>query len=314
MINYTNSMIIIAYTPLCCICFCATKAKICAAEATALPETVVGTGASETVEETQVDGYMEVSTEPSSKETLPPVDPFEETLPVDPFQETLPPVDDIVDETPESPSKKALAVDAPENSPTQETQKTDPQIDEFVRELNKIVVETPVEKDTALAESKEPWDQYAQACAATDRARLSGEPQVVATPCRNTANLKQPSAAVTPAISEGSHVATPPPKHAAPSPSDVTEPPDVRDLLAERPVPGELQLSDNAINLRIHRAMKIDSKGNSRVSDEIRKQFHTKKGKLRLMQVFQSCGFDTDRGLTKRVVFERCNGFFQLHL
>lgn len=62
-----------------------------------------------------------------------------------------------------------------------------------------------------------------------------------------------------------------------------------------RPVPGELRLSQNAINLRMHRAMKIDSRGNCKVGDEIRKQFHTKKGKLRLQQIFQSCGYNVDR-------------------
>ena len=62
-----------------------------------------------------------------------------------------------------------------------------------------------------------------------------------------------------------------------------------------RPVPGELRLSQNAINLRMHRATKIDARGNCKVGDEIRKQFHTKKGKLRLQQIFQSCGYNVDR-------------------
>ena len=49
-----------------------------------------------------------------------------------------------------------------------------------------------------------------------------------------------------------------------------------------------------------------DSKGDCKVGDEIRKHFHTKKGKLRLMQVFQRCRFDMDRGLTKRVIAYGC--------
>ena len=60
-------------------------------------------------------------------------------------------------------------------------------------------------------------------------------------------------------------------------------------------MPGELRLSQNAINLRMHRATKIDARGNCKVGDEIRKQFHTKKGKLRLQQIFQSCGYNVDR-------------------
>ena len=64
----------------------------------------------------------------------------------------------------------------------------------------------------------------------------------------------------------------------------------------DRPIPGELRLSQNAINLRLHRAMRIDSKGNSKVSSQIRDQFHSKKGKLRIQQVFQSCGYDVDWG------------------
>ncbi|CAL1174058.1 unnamed protein product [Cladocopium goreaui] len=44
----------------------------------------------------------------------------------------------------------------------------------------------------------------------------------------------------------------------------------------------------------MHRATKIDSRGNCKVGDEIRKQFHTKKGKLRLQQIFQSCGYNVD--------------------
>ena len=65
---------------------------------------------------------------------------------------------------------------------------------------------------------------------------------------------------------------------------------------ASRPVPGELRLSQNAINCRLHRVMKIDSKGNCRVSEKIREQFHSKKGKLRVQQLFQTCGYDVELG------------------
>ena len=263
-----------------------------------LPEVVADTGAIETFPETLVDGYSLV--EDVSTESL------QDGLPTEP--ETLPPVGTNEDVPIEPSSKEALPVDVPEDSPAEETKKGKHQAEDFLSELTKMV-EKPLQKDTTVADSKEPWDQYAQACAAADSARLSGEPQVVATPCRSTAAVLPGKSAVTPAIPEcgHKHMSTPSPRHPAPSPSDAVSPsgtdlPDVGDLSAERPVPGELQLSQNAINLRIHRAMKIDTKGNSKVSEEIRKQFHSKKGKLRLMQVFQSCGFDTDRGLTKRMV------------
>jgi len=42
--------------------------------------------------------------------------------------------------------------------------------------------------------------------------------------------------------------------------------------------------------------MKIDSKGNCRVSEKIREQFHSKKGKLRVQQLFQTCGYDVELG------------------
>ena len=105
---------------------------------------------------------------------------------------------------------------------------------------------------------------------------------VVATPCRGNAKPIQ-----SPQRSLG--------KHSNGSLGVVSPATTVSSDDPDRPVPGELRLSQNAINLRMHRAMKIDSRGNAKVGDEIRKQFHTKKGKLRLQQIFQSCGYNVDR-------------------
>ena len=71
---------------------------------------------------------------------------------------------------------------------------------------------------------------------------------------------------------------------------------------AKLPQPGELLLSENAINLRLRRVFQPNAKtGEFKVADNIRKLYHDKKGKLKLQQVFQSCGFDADWGVEKHV-------------
>lgn len=68
------------------------------------------------------------------------------------------------------------------------------------------------------------------------------------------------------------------------------------DASAPAPVAGEIRLSDNAISLRLHRIMKPSAKtGEFRVAENIRKMYTDKKNKTKLVQLFQSCGFDTDR-------------------
>ena len=74
------------------------------------------------------------------------------------------------------------------------------------------------------------------------------------------------------------------------------------DATAKSPEPGKLHLSENAVNLRLRRVFQPNAKtGEFRVADNIRKLFHDKKGKMKLMQVFQSCGYDPDWGVEKRV-------------
>ena len=107
--------------------------------------------------------------------------------------------------------------------------------------------------------------------------------QKVATPCRGAPKQHDPPSSV------GS--GTPSDQN---SPSQESEVPSLDDTGAVKPIAGQIRLSENAINLRMHRLMKVDSKGNSKISAEIRKQYHTKKGKLRLQQIFQSCGYEPD--------------------
>ena len=103
----------------------------------------------------------------------------------------------------------------------------------------------------------------------------------VATPCRSaqTGGVASPGSRASGEVDVG-------------TPSSVAS---IDDKSVEAPTPGELRLSQNAINLRLQRVMRVDSKGSCKVSEEIRKQFHCKKGKLRLQQIFQSCGFNPDK-------------------
>ena len=122
--------------------------------------------------------------------------------------------------------------------------------------------------------------------------------QVVPTPCR-TSGMPAHAGPETPGSKDPEslgpkNTGTPSSKETETPGSTETGTPGATDLESERPTPGELRLSQNAIDLRMHRMFKIDSKGNSKVSTEIRKQWHSKKGKLRLQQLFQTCGYDTD--------------------
>ena len=75
------------------------------------------------------------------------------------------------------------------------------------------------------------------------------------------------------------------------------------DETAEKPKAGQLRLSENAVNLRLLRVLKPNPKtGEFRVSEKIRTMYGDKRGKGRgkLLQIFQSCGFDPDRGVSKQ--------------
>ena len=69
------------------------------------------------------------------------------------------------------------------------------------------------------------------------------------------------------------------------------------DANAKQPDPGLLRLSQAAINQRMDRVFKPSKKtGNYKVSNEILSMFRSKHGKLKLQQIFQSCGYDPDSG------------------
>ena len=133
--------------------------------------------------------------------------------------------------------------------------------------------------------------------------------KAVATPCRgggggvSTEPIQPPKQWETPSTATSqtpkSFTPTTPVEPVAPNKSP-TVPTDQEDD-PNKPVPGELRLSQNAINLRLHRAFKHDSKGNCRVLDKIREQWTSRKGKgkLRIQQIFQSCGYDVDRCCSK---------------
>ena len=112
----------------------------------------------------------------------------------------------------------------------------------------------------------------------------------VATPCRNTVQVEP----LTPSTAESHGTGIVGSGNSFPGTH-------LEDASEETPIPGELRLSQNAIDLRMHRIMKVDSKGNSKVSEEIRKRFHSKKGKLHLQQLFQSCGYSSDRGVVVKL-------------
>ena len=150
-----------------------------------------------------------------------------------------------------------------------------PETTESVDEVKQVALETPgVEKVNVSPHAP-------LACPAGLESGLS-----VATPCRSdVAGKPQASPSSVGTLSS------------TPGGGDGPDP--------SEPIPGELRISQNAINLRMHRMMKVDAKGNSKVSSQIREQFHTKKGKLRLQQLFQSCGYHPERVcLTSKLLLE----------
>ena len=73
-----------------------------------------------------------------------------------------------------------------------------------------------------------------------------------------------------------------------------TEVPDEDDPQASKPQPGALRLSKEAIDGRLRRIMTPNAKGEYQVSQQVLKQYHSKKGKESLRKLFQSCGWDKD--------------------
>ena len=73
--------------------------------------------------------------------------------------------------------------------------------------------------------------------------------------------------------------------------------PDVNDLTAARPKPGEIQLSKSAINSRMRRVFTPTLKGKLKVSEQIMQDWQSgpkSKKRQQLEQIFQLCGYDPD--------------------
>ena len=75
----------------------------------------------------------------------------------------------------------------------------------------------------------------------------------------------------------------------------LTEVPDIGDTTIEKPKPGQLRISSDAVEGRLRRLFTPNVKGEYKVSAEIVQQWKTKKGRRSLEQVFQSVGFNRDR-------------------
>ena len=121
-------------------------------------------------------------------------------------------------------------------------------------------------------------------------------PTPVATPCR-----KQPEA-----LAESPDEETlrkPSPSDWGMSPGDVEcQVPFINDSSAQRPKPGQLQLSPSAISQRMKRVFQPSNRdGSFKVSKEVIAMYRSKSGKQKLHEVFQSCGFDPDPVLGKKL-------------
>lgn len=115
----------------------------------------------------------------------------------------------------------------------------------------------------------------------------------VPSPCR-AAPVEPAEAPGTPSPSSGNGVSTPT------SEISIGDIPYDGEANASRPDPGLLRLSQAAINQRMDRVFKPSKKsGDYKVSQEILSTFRSKNGKLKLQQVFQSCGYDPDIGFLK---------------
>lgn len=86
----------------------------------------------------------------------------------------------------------------------------------------------------------------------------------------------------------------PPEAKAKPADQEVDQIPDVLDTSAVKPRPGEIRISQEAINSRLRRVFTPNTRGQFKVSQEIIQQWKTKKGRKSLEQLFQSCGYDSD--------------------
>lgn len=76
--------------------------------------------------------------------------------------------------------------------------------------------------------------------------------------------------------------------------------PDISDSTAKRPNVGTVRLTPKAIDSRLRRVFTPSVSGEYKVGSEIVKLWKSKKnGRKNLEHIFQSCGFDVDRGRQK---------------
>lgn len=110
-----------------------------------------------------------------------------------------------------------------------------------------------------------------------------GSPAVIATPARNTTGA------------------------GCFSPDQVAESfnldvPSLDDTALEKPKPGTIRISASAVESRLRRVFQPNIKGQYKVSSEIVKQWQDKKkGRKSLEQLFQSCGFNVDKGCQRHL-------------
>lgn len=206
----------------------------------------------------------------------------------------VPPRMDEGDQVSESKKKPAVSVDGPSETPTPETFESStaevaPKDDGSSEMFESSTAEVAQKDCLSAVPTSPPAPMPAKEVSTEVPARK------LVTPCRATPKQHDPPSS---GVSGAPSVQSSPMGSGTPSsqrsPIPESEMPLLDDPNAAKPIPGQIRLTENAINLRMHRLMKVDSKGNSRVSAEIRKQYHNKKGKLRLQQIFQSCGYEPD--------------------
>lgn len=102
------------------------------------------------------------------------------------------------------------------------------------------------------------------------------------------------------------------------------EVPSIDDTTLEKPKPGRIRINASAVESQLRRVFQPSIRGQFKVSAEIVKQWNDKKkGRKRLEQLFQSCGFNVDKGCRNTpvnwfpIIIVRCsknpNADFGLH-
>ena len=75
---------------------------------------------------------------------------------------------------------------------------------------------------------------------------------------------------------------------------DLGDVPDITDTTVQKPQPGKLRVSREALERRLHRIFLPNVKGEFKVSQEIITQWKSKRGKRSLQKLFETCGYNPD--------------------